>query len=95
LSIELAEFLVDGDFLAGWSEAAGYIPPRPSALAIWQNHGLQSLLNEVSLQSQSYPDNEILLILTPALKNAVVEVLQQKGDPINIAQAAANQINQE
>jgi ABC-type glycerol-3-phosphate transport system substrate-binding protein len=32
-AVELAEFLTDSRFLAEWNAAAGYLPPRPSALA--------------------------------------------------------------
>jgi len=32
LAVELAEFLTDSRFLAQWTAAAGYLPPRPSAL---------------------------------------------------------------
>ncbi len=33
LAVELAEFLTESRFLAQWTAAAGYLPPRPSALA--------------------------------------------------------------
>ena len=36
-TIRLAEFLSASEFQGKWSEAAGYLPTRPSALTAWQN----------------------------------------------------------
>jgi multiple sugar transport system substrate-binding protein len=92
MSVKLAEFLVDSDFIAEWSISAGYLPPRPSALAMWQNYSLQSLLNEVSLGAQIFPTNEITTSLGAVLKESTIEILQQKSDPSKAAQTAADQI---
>ncbi|MBE0695826.1 MAG: extracellular solute-binding protein, partial [Anaerolineaceae bacterium] len=47
LSIRLAEFLTEGSFMAKWTEAAGFLPTRPSAMAAWTNQSLKTLLSPV------------------------------------------------
>lgn len=93
LSVRLAEFLVDSDFLAEWSTEAGYLPTRPSALALWQNYGLQTLFNEVSLKAQIFPTNDLFNSLGSKMEEATLQVLQQKIDPNRAAQTAAEQLN--
>lgn len=36
LATELAEYLADSSFLAAWNTAAGMLPPRLSAMALWE-----------------------------------------------------------
>ena len=47
LSVDLAEFLTDGEFLSEWSETAGVLPPRASALEGWSNIALRKLVTRV------------------------------------------------
>ncbi len=87
----LAEFLVDGDFLADWSEASGCLPTRPTSLAAWNNQGQQALLSQVILSAQSVPADDLLLALGQVLKDAVLQVLLSGADPLKAAEAAAQQ----
>ena len=91
-SVRLAEFLVDSEFLSQWSLQAGYLPTRPSSLTAWSNEGLRSLLSPIALSAQVRPSNDLLLGLGPILEDATLQILKQQGDPVQIAQAAAERL---
>jgi len=89
-AVKLAEFLVQSDFLAQWTAAAGYLPTRPSALAGWPNQTLTSILSPILLSAQAWPSNDLMLSLGPALQDATVQMLKPGADPALEAQAAAD-----
>jgi ABC-type glycerol-3-phosphate transport system substrate-binding protein len=93
LSVRLAEFLADGDFLPEWPEAAGYLPTRPSALAAWTDGSLQTLLSTVAISAQARPTNDLLVSQGPVLKEATLKVLKRESDPTQAAQAAAEHLS--
>lgn len=88
LAIELAEFLTASEFLSEWTSAAGFLPPRSSALAGWPDSVLQSLVSKIVLSAQIVPSTDILAVLSPAMEQATVEVLKEQTDPITAAQEA-------
>lgn len=92
LAVQLAEFLVDGDFLADWTETAGYLPPRSSALAGWTDASLKSLINRIVRTAQVIPPSDVLNVVSPALEQAAVEVLTDQTDPETAAQTALGQV---
>lgn len=92
LSVQLAEYLVDSEFLAHWTIAAGYLPTRPTSLAAWSNSSLSAPLQKILLDAHLRPENEIVDSLGPALQEAVVQVLQQQTDAAEAAQRAAERI---
>jgi ABC-type glycerol-3-phosphate transport system substrate-binding protein len=92
LSTQLTEFLTASDFLARWSEAARYIPPRPSALAFWQDTALQPLLNQIALSARLIPPQETLVILGPALQQSTVSLLKAESDALSAAEAAVDRL---
>ena len=92
LAVKLAEFLVKSDFLARWTASAGYLPPRPTALAGWQNQSQQNLLSQIELSAQARPGNDILTSLGPLLKDAVLLVIKGQSDPVQAAQSAAEHL---
>jgi len=94
LSVRLAEFLVDAQFLAGWSYAAGYLPPRLDALQSWQDASLREMLGRIAASARLVPPADVLSSLGPALEQAVVDVLKAQNDPQSAAQTAVEQINQ-
>jgi len=93
-SARLAEYLCESEFLAQWTAAAGYLPPRPTALAAWQNKGLQSLLSQVVLAAEVVPPNDVTNSLGPVLQNATVQVMQRQSDAVQAAQSAAERLIQ-
>jgi len=92
LAVRLAEYLVQGDFLANWTAAAGYLPTRPTALAMWPNQGIQSLLSQIVLSAQLRPNNDLTSSLGPVLADAALQVIKGQTDPAQAAQAAAERL---
>lgn len=92
LSAELAEFLTSGDFLARWSAAAGYLPPRNSALAGWNDAALQGLAERVARSAQIVPPADVLAVLSPALQQTTIGVLKDQIDPETAARQALEQL---
>jgi multiple sugar transport system substrate-binding protein len=94
LSAQLAEFLVEKEFLSAWTHAAGYLPTRVDALRGWQEADLRQVLEQISYSAQLVPAADILSSIGPPVEQAVVDVLKAQNDPRSAAQAAADRINQ-
>jgi hypothetical protein len=92
MATHLAEYLVQGDFLARWTAAAGFLPPRPSALAAWQNQSLRTQLSQIELSAAAEPSNDLLGSLGPVLRDAAVQVVKGQGEPVQTAQTAAQRV---
>ena len=92
LSAKLAEFLSEGKFLAAWTEATGFLPTRPSALAAWTNQNLKTLLSPVAVSAQARPSVDQLSSLGPVLKEATLKVLKRESDPTQAAQSAVERL---
>lgn len=91
-SVELAEYLTEGEFLARWTAAAGYLPPRQSALEGWSDATLKLLAARTVHSAQVIPRNDLLSVLSPALQQATIEVLKEQGDPLSAAQQALQRL---
>lgn len=92
VAAELAEFLVQRDFLASWNASAGYLPPRPSALEQWQNQSLKTTLSQAALMTQLRPSNDLLTSLGPILREGTRQVLLELVDPVQAAQVAVESL---
>lgn len=92
LDVALAEWLVGSEFLGKWTAAAGYLPPRPTSLAVWPSQSLGSLISQVVLAAQVRPTNDVLAALGPVLDDAVQQVLTGQTDPARAAQTAADKL---
>ena len=93
LSVQLAEFLVEKEFLASWTYAAGYLPPRVDALRGWQDTDLRQMVEQISYSAQLMPPADLIASIGPAVEQAVVDVLKAQSDPQSAAQTAIDQIN--
>jgi ABC-type glycerol-3-phosphate transport system substrate-binding protein len=89
LSVELGEFLTESRFLAGWTEAIGLLPSRPSALSAWSDPGLRAMMTPVALSARLIPSGDVLTGLGGALQQATLQVLTQQSNPVAAAQEAA------
>ncbi len=89
LAAQLAEFLTTGDYLAAWTEAAGVIPPRPGALANWENEQNRALLEQIAPAAQLIPSMDVIIPLGAAIQPAVTTVIEGELDPLTAAQNAA------
>jgi multiple sugar transport system substrate-binding protein len=92
-AVKLAEFLADKDFLAKWSAAAGYLPPRVDALQGWQDAGQRQILHPISTSASLMPPTDLVSTIGPALEQAVVSVIKAQSDPGTAAATAINQVN--
>jgi multiple sugar transport system substrate-binding protein len=88
VSIDLAEFLTESEFLSEWSEAAGYLPPRSSALEGWSNVPLRRLISTVIESARLIPPNEVMADISPALNQATVDILKKQSTPAEAANEA-------
>lgn len=93
LSTRLAEYLTEGKFLSEWSEAAGYLPTRPSALADWSNQNLKTFLSPVAVSAHLRPTGDQLSSLGPILKDAALKVMKRESDPTQAAKEASEKLS--
>jgi ABC-type glycerol-3-phosphate transport system substrate-binding protein len=89
-SIQLAEYLVESEFLSQWTVAAGYLPVRPSVMEAWPNQSIRSLLSQVTLSAQIRPTNDIINSLAPILGNATLQIIKKQSNPRDAAQDAVD-----
>jgi len=92
IAVRLAEFLVQGNFLAEWSAAVGYLPTRSSALVSWPDQNQRGLINQVVLSAQLRPSSDLMASLGPVLADATQQVIKRQNDPVQAAQAAAERL---
>ena len=78
LAAELAEYLVSTDFIADWSEAAGFLPPTNSALLQWENQNDRAVAERVINSAYLIPSNEIIQISGTTLKDGTVAILKNQ-----------------
>jgi ABC-type glycerol-3-phosphate transport system substrate-binding protein len=93
LSVELAEYLVESDFLARWNSETGYLPPRQSALVNWETTSIQTMASEVVLSARIYPSADVSASLAPVLQQATLQVLKSQSDPATASREAADKVN--
>ena len=86
LAVALAEFLVQPEFLADWTSAAGYLPTRPSSLENWQNQDIRATASQIANMTVLRPSTEIILTLGTFLRDGSRQVLQGLADPGQAAQ---------
>lgn len=94
LAVALAEFLVQPEYLGDWTSAAGYLPPRPSALSGWQNPGLRTTVSQIAMMSVLRPSNQVILSLGPFMRDGSRQVLGGVVDPAQAAQLAIESLGE-
>ena len=92
LAARLAEFLVDSQFLAEWTAAAGYLPPRPNSLPLWKDRPSQALAAQALESAHLIPSQDLLLALGPLMQEAVVGLLQGQITAPEAAQSVIEQL---
>lgn len=92
LALALAEFLVELDYLASWSLAAGYMPTRPSALDGWQNQTIRTTVSQIALMTSLRPSNDVVLILGSVMRDGTRQIMQSLVDPAQAAQMAVESL---
>jgi len=92
ISIKLIEWLSESDFLAKWTEASGYLPTRPSALAGWKNQNLKAVLSQIATVAHAQPSSDLVSSLGPILREASMKVIRLESDPLKAASAASDRL---
>jgi ABC-type glycerol-3-phosphate transport system substrate-binding protein len=92
LAVELAEFLSDSQFLAEWTQAAGYLPTRPTALSSWEDANLLLTLTQAADSASLIPGEDLLVTIGPLLTEATLAVINGELLPDEAAQAVSEQL---
>jgi multiple sugar transport system substrate-binding protein len=92
LAIELAEFLIESNFLALWTEAANLLPPRAEVLAGWTNDPAKALVRQVASSAHMFPSSDVLTSLAPHLQQATLQILKQQAEPVSLAQTTVERL---
>jgi len=74
LTVELASYLVDSNFMSEWTQEAGYLPTRPQALDGWADEELSTSLNEVLQSVHPIPPKDAVSVVAPLLQGALVRI---------------------
>ncbi|MBN1303638.1 MAG: extracellular solute-binding protein [Anaerolineales bacterium] len=93
LAAKLAEALVDSEYLAAWTETAGYLPPRPNALSKWKQVDDQLLLSGIIESSQLIPGNEQMTVLGPVFQVALSEIMSGQKSIEDVVQSAIDALD--
>jgi ABC-type glycerol-3-phosphate transport system substrate-binding protein len=92
LTVDLAEFLVQPDYLIEWTPLAGALPVRPSTLSGFEDPGLRTALGQIALSAHIRPSNEIVNTIGLAMQDQLVQVLSGKTTAPFAAQAIIDRI---
>jgi multiple sugar transport system substrate-binding protein len=92
LAVELAEFLSDSQFLAEWSQAAGYLPTRPTALSSWKDAKIQLILTQTAESASLIPGEDLLVTVGPLFTEAALSVLNEEQLPEEAARSVMEQL---
>ena len=92
LAVELAEFLSDSQFLAEWTQAAGYLPTRPTALSSWSDARTQTILSQTAESANLVPGEDLLVTVGPLFAEATLAVINGEQLPTEAAQSIVEQL---
>jgi ABC-type glycerol-3-phosphate transport system substrate-binding protein len=93
LSAQLVEFLTTSDYLAEWTETAGYLPPRQTATDAWRDASQQAFISLIAASARVIPPVEVVAGMGPVLQQATVSVLKAEAAPDVAAQTAVEKLN--
>ena len=88
LSLEMAAFLTESDYLGEWTEAAGVLPTRSSSLSLWSDRETAMILEGIIASAQMLPSTDVLTSVGQVLKEATDQILNGEADPDSAAQQA-------
>lgn len=92
LSVELAEFLVEPEFLSEWTPLAGVLPVRPSSIIGFEDQTLRTTLGQIALSAHIRPNNEIVNVIGLVMQDQFLQVLSGKTTAPFAAQAIIDRI---
>lgn len=89
---KLLEALSEPSFLAKWSSDLQCVPARSSAVTLLEYPTLKPFIEDIAMAATMYPDDAIVEKVGPVLHNAMRVVLQDGGDPAEVAAAAVESV---
>jgi len=92
ISVDLAEYLTESQFLSYWSITTGFMPVKKSSINNWSDEDAKPILDVILSSAQVIPSPDTLAILGAPIKQAVVDILKEQSDPQSAAQKAANSL---
>ena len=89
---EFIAFFSDPQFLASFSQAAGYLPVLPTSLAFYENGDSFESLNAILTAAHALPENGLIVELGPVFRDATLMVLSQDYSLQEIIETTQRQI---
>lgn len=78
----LADYLLEPDFLARWSETSGYLPAQRSVLAQWTDQSVAETLALAADQAVPVPNNEVQQMLGSILNQYAISLVRRQTSPM-------------
>jgi ABC-type glycerol-3-phosphate transport system substrate-binding protein len=94
LSLDLAEFLTESDYLGEWTEAAGVLPTRASSLKVWSDPDIKPVVERIVLSANILPSTDVLTSIGQVLKDATMQILNGESDPETATQQAVESLTE-
>jgi maltose-binding protein MalE len=88
-ALALMQWLTAPAHVGEWSQAAGVLPPRASALDAWTDASQAAFAAQVMPAAQLQPDAAALAVLGPPIRLAVLETVAGRASPRTAAEQAA------
>lgn len=92
LAEKLLEALSEPSFLSKWSADMNCLPARSSAVTLLEYPTIKLFIERIAPVALPYPDDLIVEKIGPVLHNAMRVVLQDGGDPAEVAAAAVESV---
>ncbi len=91
----LADYLLEAEFLARWSESAGYLPAQRSVLAMWTDQSVAETLTLAADQPVTVLPNEAQQLLGSILNQYAISLVRGQTSPMQaVADTLTNLENQ-
>lgn len=92
LAGKLLAALSEPSFLAKWSTDLRQVPARSSAVTLLEFPTLNPFIEKIAMAARLYPNDSIMEKVGPVLRNAMRVVLQEGGNPAEVAAAAVESV---
>jgi multiple sugar transport system substrate-binding protein len=92
LGTALAEYLIDGSFLAQWSPQTAYLPVRPTSLGTQTNLNLKTLLNQLVTAAHVRPANDLTTTIGPIVQEAAAGLIKREVNAADAATASVEKL---
>jgi len=90
LALALMADLNAPGFVAQWTEAAGFLPPRQSCLNAWESDDHRTLAAAILPALQPGPSQQVSTVLGPIVQEAAAQVIADQQSPASAAHWAVS-----